>query len=235
VIYDWYRGSDATGAIARKFVELSAHTEKIPDLEQLLPEFEALVAQERDPNMRGFFLWYVAAALYAREKKMAALDYYQRAYREFDILEASFPSIAQFYLATCRECSGDWSEDIGHDDRGIPEAALMELAVLLWGASSSLSPVNRAAGLGILAVFFIRKAEDWRSLPLCELARVADSRGHRCQTEDPASLWGLFEANYYLGCAKECQRIAEMLDQVDYEGQFRQWVQRWGLPKEADT
>ena len=235
MIYDWYRGADATGGIARRFEELAGRMERATDAEALLPELEAIVAEEQDPNMRGYFLWYAGSLLYSRNKMALALEYFLRAYREFDPLEASFPAVAHAYHDTCRKCSGDWSELVGVDDRDAVEAAPMELAVLLWSQQTSMTPAMQLFGLGILAVFFLRRAEDWRSLTLCELTRIASAREHRCDTESPISLWTLYEASYYLGRRKDCERIVEMLEKVDYQGTYLQLAARWGLPKPRAT
>ena len=235
MIYDWYRGADSTGGIARRFEELARRMEHTADAEELLPELEGIVAEEQDPNMRGYFLCYAGWLLYSRDKMALALEYFLRAYREFDPLEASFPAVASFYVATCYYCAGDWSELVGVDDRDISRDAIMALALLLWGDGSPVSPASRAVSLGLLERVLIHRAKAWRSLTLCELARIASAREHRCDTESPVSLWALFEASYYLGRRKDCESIVEMLKKVDYQGTFLELAARWGLPKETAT
>jgi hypothetical protein len=235
MIYDWYRGADSTGGIARRFGELAGRMEQATDAEALLPELEAIVTEEQDPNMRGYFLWYAGSLFYSRNKMALALEYFLRAYREFDPLEASFPAVASFYVATCHSCGGDWSDLVGMDDRDIAGDAIMALAILLWGDGSPVAPGSRAVTLGVLERVFIHKAEAWRNLALCELARIASAREHRCDTESPISLWALYEASYYLGRRKDCERIVEMLEKVDYQGTYLKLAARWGLPKPRAT
>jgi tetratricopeptide (TPR) repeat protein len=229
VIFEWYRGSDVTGEIPKRYTFLQRGPGKLFTPEQRVKAFDELVRQERDPNYKALFLYELAIALEEAEREEEVSEKLWQAFRTFDLIGASFPHVADNYAQVSWLLAEEWVKK-GEPTEELERYAPAMLGALVWWDRSYLAAWDLASCWYGLGRFFLLYAERYEDRTFAEFALLCGLRLHREFTEHPKWLFFLSECYSYLGDRDRCEKVLAMLRETDWEGEYLPRAERLGLP-----
>jgi hypothetical protein len=234
VIFEWYRGSDSSGEIPKRYAFLRQDPYKLFSPEKRVEALLELCRLEQDANYKALFLYELAMALgkLDRDEEMSAKLW--EAFETFDLLGASFPHVAEAYAQVAWLLAMEWLE------RGEPMEELERyvpamFAALVWWDRASIKRWDLMGCWYGLGRFFLVSAQKHADRTFGELALLCALRLHREATEDPKALLFLFECYLFLEDRRRCEKVLAMLREVDTEREYLPQAEAMGMPAEGPS
>jgi len=228
MIYEWYRGSDLTGEIPKRYNFLQRGAGKLFTPEQRVKAIEELVRQEREPNYKALFLYELAIALEKAERQEEVSETLWQAFSTFDLIGASFPQVADTYAQVSWLLAEEWIKK-GEPMEELERYAPAMLGALVWWDRSYLTAWDLPSCWYGLGRFFLLHAERYQDRTFGECALLCGLRLHREFTEHPKWLLFLCECYWFLGDKGHYEKVLAMLRETDWDREYLPRAEQIGL------
>ncbi len=219
MIYEWYSGSDKTGAVPGALAELDRQFDQLP-IEERLRRLQGVLEREADPNWRGYLRFRIALDLKAAGRTEDARAALQESIAEFEPLAGNIRDVMPQYTGALHRMVLDHLE-IDRDNETVFEYAGTVAANM---SDSLLDSFGMSLSYGYLARALSRIGHDHKLVPCYRLALAFAIRAHHGEPDDPIFLETLLYCYFNVRDADHCRLAYDMFRKADPPAEVRKRV-----------